>query len=679
MSHKKLYFIGLFFVVIFSIAFALFSKRDEILLSLLQNHIEKFEHRSNADLSFESASMDGFRRLVIHNVRLLSPNQDTLLTVRKTDVTFKLSNLFRLNANVECLGIEGAKVFYNAPDGSNNFSFLFASSGSSSTQSSHSSKIESFVKLYKQFLDFVPESMHVSDILIIGYRHENLCRFFFPETTLMDGILESQVIYRLSYPSGQYVEKSFVITGDLNQPDTELSSLRLYPVTPQSMPIALHRGEEVFSFSFDTLNFCFSSDKRCENWNGNISFSDLSLSNDRLASVPVFLDSFSLNYRMSIFLEPFLKVELDSCSSLKINGFSLNPYILYEKKDSLPHVHVEVNRDSFLAQSLFDALPTGLFSNLEGIRTKGALSYHFLFDLDLNKIDSLSFSSSLNKLDFSIEKFGETDFTSVNQPFTYYAYDNGLEDTHFLVGDKNPDFTPLEDISTYLRHSILYSEDGLFFYHKGFLETAMNAAIVKDVKEKRFARGGSTISMQLVKNLWLSREKTLSRKLEEAMIVWLVENNRLISKNRMYEIYLNIIEWGPHIYGVKQASHFYFSKEPSELTPEESIFMASIIPRPKKFMWFFDQNQELKPFLIGYFDLLGDKLLKHDIISQEQRESLAHDVKLVGAARVYLRTPVAKMSSSVNGEADDESVLMESLDKPREDDENISNESDKEN
>ncbi len=678
MSHKKLYFIGLFFVVLFSIAFSLVAKRDEILLSLLNTHIEKFEQRTHARISFESAKMDGFHRLVINNVLLLSPYADTLFTVKKTDVSFRLSNLLRFNANVECLAMEGAKVYYNNPDGTSKFSFLFPSSSDSSSTIHHSSKIESFVKLYKQFLDFVPETMHVSDFLVIGYRHGNLCRLFFPETSLTNGSLESQIIYRLSYPSGQFVEKSFVFSGDLNQPDSEMSSLRIYPVTPQSMPISFRKGDEEFSFSFDTLHFGFTSDKKCEHWDGNVSISSLSLQYPRLASSSVLLDSLSMSYRLSILLDPFLKLELDSCSSVSVNGFPFNPYVLYEKKDSLPHFHVELNRDSFLAQSLFDALPKGLFANLEGIQTQGSLSYDFLFDLDLNKIDSLTFNSSLRKLDFSIVKFGNTDFTEVNQPFTYRVYENGIEDTHFLVGPLNPDFTPLDEISPYLRHSILYSEDGLFFYHKGFLETAMNAAIAKDVKEKRFARGGSTISMQLVKNLWLSREKTLSRKLEEAMIVWLVENNRLLTKNRMYEIYLNIIEWGPHIYGVKQASHFYFAKEPSELTPEESIFMASIIPRPKKFMWFFDENQELKPFLIGYFDLLGDKLLKHEIISQEQRESLSHDVKLLGAARVYLRTPVAKMSSSVHGEADDESILMESLEKPREDDENISNESDKE-
>ena len=80
--------------------------------------------------------------------------------------------------------------------------------------------------------------------------------------------------------------------------------------------------------------------------------------------------------------------------------------------------------------------------------------------------------------------------------------------------------------------------------------------------------------MQLVKNVFLSRKKTIARKAEEALIVWLIENNNLTSKERMFEVYLNIIELGPGIYGVGEASRFYFNKKPAELTLSESIFGA---------------------------------------------------------------------------------------------------------
>ena len=83
-------------------------------------------------------------------------------------------------------------------------------------------------------------------------------------------------------------------------------------------------------------------------------------------------------------------------------------------------------------------------------------------------------------------------------------------------------------------------------------------SIAANLKEKRFVRGASTISMQLVKNLYLKRQKTIARKLEEMIITWLIEENRLVAKERMYEIYLNIIEWGPLVYGAQRSGAFLF-------------------------------------------------------------------------------------------------------------------------
>src|SRR5664279_2476881 len=117
--------------------------------------------------------------------------------------------------------------------------------------------------------------------------------------------------------------------------------------------------------------------------------------------------------------------------------------------------------------------------------------------------------------------------------------------------------------------------------------------MILNIKERRFARGGSTITMQLVKNVFLNRNKTIARKLEEILLVWLIENQQLCSKERMFEVYLNIIELGPHIYGANEAAHFYFKKDASKLNLQESIFLASIIPKPKWFMYSFDKSGNL--------------------------------------------------------------------------------------
>lgn len=104
----------------------------------------------------------------------------------------------------------------------------------------------------------------------------------------------------------------------------------------------------------------------------------------------------------------------------------------------------------------------------------------------------------------------------------------------------------------------------------------------------------------------------------------------------MFEIYLNIIEWGPGIYGANEAARFYFNKEAADLAPEEAIFMASIVSHPKKFMWSFDKSRNLKPYLSNFYEVVGKRMLNHDYMTEEQFEKLVPNVKIKGKASAYL-------------------------------------------
>src|SRR3546814_6415259 len=115
--------------------------------------------------------------------------------------------------------------------------------------------------------------------------------------------------------------------------------------------------------------------------------------------------------------------------------------------------------------------------------------------------------------------------------------------------------------------------------------------------------------MQLVKNVFLDRQKTVARKLEELMIVWLIEHEHLVSKERMYEVYLNVIEWGPEIYGIGPASEFYFSKTPAELSLAERIYLASIVPSQASFSWHWNGVGTHRSSPHWYYKLIRDILL----------------------------------------------------------------------
>jgi membrane peptidoglycan carboxypeptidase len=178
---------------------------------------------------------------------------------------------------------------------------------------------------------------------------------------------------------------------------------------------------------------------------------------------------------------------------------------------------------------------------------------------------------------------------------------------------------------------------------------AFRESIVTNIKARRFARGGSTISMQLVKNVFLNRNKTVARKLEEALIVWLIENYGLSTKERMYEVYLNIIEWGPLVYGANEAAHFYFNKDASRLTLAEAIFMASIIPRPKSFKYSFDESGQLRDYLQNFYGVISAKMLKKGQITQQDFDVLKPTVDLKGPAKLMLRKDEGMVGDTVDG------------------------------
>ena len=137
----------------------------------------------------------------------------------------------------------------------------------------------------------------------------------------------------------------------------------------------------------------------------------------------------------------------------------------------------------------------------------------------------------------------------------------------------------------------------------------------------------------LFRSVFLNRKKTIARKAEEALLVWLIESNRICSKERMLEVYMNIIELGPGIYGIGEASDFYFKKRPVEITLPEGIFLASLLPHPKWFKYSFDSIGNLKPYLEDYYRLVSDFMLKKNLITQEEHDNLKPSIILKGPAR----------------------------------------------
>jgi len=207
-------------------------------------------------------------------------------------------------------------------------------------------------------------------------------------------------------------------------------------------------------------------------------------------------------------------------------------------------------------------------------------------------------------------KWGKANIDSLNFPFLYDAYDDTSIVRTIMVGPTNPNFVPLSKIPYVLKTTVRNTEDPFFYKHNGFEEEAFKLSIATNIKEKKFKRGASTISMQLVKNVFLNRKKTLNRKFEEILLVWLMEASGDVSKDRLLEIYLNVIEWGKNVYGIEEAAYYYFNKKAVDLNLGESLFLSSIIPRPKTGLSSFDYTGHLKPWVQRHFNTYGSIMSK---------------------------------------------------------------------
>jgi len=183
------------------------------------------------------------------------------------------------------------------------------------------------------------------------------------------------------------------------------------------------------------------------------------------------------------------------------------------------------------------------------------------------------------------------------------------------VSPSSPDFIALRDVPPLFVRTLLLSEDAGFYGHRGIDLRELPAALLTNWSRGGAARGASTISQQLAKNLFLSRDKEVGRKLQELAITFMLES--ALGKDRILEIYLNVIEWGPGLRGLRPAAHHYFGREPEALTPAEMAFLVAIIPGPIKYQSSIARGTP-SPGLRVLIDNLLAKLRSVEAIDEEE-------------------------------------------------------------
>jgi hypothetical protein len=399
--------------------------------------------------------------------------------------------------------------------------------------------------------------------------------------------------------------------------------------------------------------------------NGSWKVKNLLVNHSRISLNDVIVQDASLDADMVIGKN---FISIDSTSTIHIKDIDIHPFIKYTLSPSKIY-ELKIFTEELDAQELINSFPQGLFESLEGIQVAGKLQYNLDFYLDSEKPDDVIFNSRLKNTGFKVKKWGKTNLQKINGSFVYTPYEYGKPMRDIIIGPENPDYTPIDQISPYLKNALLTAEDPSFYSHNGFVEESIRKSISTNFKEKAFKRGGSTISMQLVKNVYLNRQKTLARKIEEILIVWIMENGHLSSKQRMFETYLNLIEWGRNVYGIGEASRYYFSKHPAELNIGESIFLASIVPKPKSGLYRFEGDGSLRSVLSSYFNFIGGIMARRGYTPPDSNYYGFYSVRLKESLRSGL--PVDSLVSDSllidSGAEEQEGILQQLFGKKRTD------------
>lgn len=191
----------------------------------------------------------------------------------------------------------------------------------------------------------------------------------------------------------------------------------------------------------------------------------------------------------------------------------------------------------------------------------------------------------------------------------------GRSEQVYMMGPGTPSWVPYKKIPYAQRRAVQVSEDANFFLHNGIDIEEIQAAIVAGVESEKKQRGGSTLTQQLVKNLFLTRDRTAMRKVQEAVLTFLVES--ALSKEEIFETYMNIIEWGPGIYGINDAANYYFGRPPQRLSHKEMAYIATIIPGPILYHKYYEEGRVPAKHM-AKVEILLDRLQKLNTITAEE-------------------------------------------------------------
>ncbi|MEY4852938.1 MAG: hypothetical protein RLY64_204 [Bacteroidota bacterium] len=618
---------GFTFLAIFILAIGgYFTFRQSFLDRAITKAKEKVAQDFQSQLTIGSYQFSGFNSVEMNQVCLISPLKDTLAFFPKLELSVRMLPLLQRKILFGSVETDGGRIqlVKNDSIGCNFCTFLKGKKEPKDPSQKRSIARLLYRSIDKVF-DLLPSDLMVSNFQTTFLDNHGLTTFYLERINLDDQDLEGT--FWFDEGSGRHF---MAIAGEVDRGDLT-GTLNLKPKGQNWVQLPLLESKFGLKFAFSELNLSledvdFGGGELEVRGNGTAK--NLGVFHPRFSDSMVIIPHADASFS-TLFGEDF--AEIDSSTSIDFNGI---PGKVYARAQTGEHSDYQLKISTYpvQAQTFFNALPAGMFGSIAGTKAEGKMDFYLDLHLDGEKPFKSTFDAGIHQDGFKLLGYGKAQLDFFNSPFEYTPIENGQPMRSRFIGSENVYFVGYSEIPSYLKNAILTCEDPSFFGHKGFVMEAFKNAIAKNYKTKQFKVGGSTISMQLVKNLFLSRKKTLSRKIEEAMIVWLIENQRISSKQRMFEVYVNMIEWGPNVYGLGEASDFYFGKSPSQLSLPECVYLATLIPRPKQYRSFFDAFGELRPYAVRHSEVITKKMASRGLLTDTDTIGFDPRVRLSGRA-----------------------------------------------
>lgn len=624
-----------------------FGFRNMILGKVIDRIAARFRTQYQTTFTVREARFTGLSSISLRGITIVPDGRDTLVSIETINGNIRILPAFLLDYRLKELEIRDGYIhLVKNAQGRNIDAFLRREEAHGKVPEESVEPVKRnyatlIYKLISRMLGHVPNEMLVENLSLTLSEDRRFAGFRMERLNLANERLEAQVDVTTNT-----FHQHWTING-IASPSDKKADVIFYNNDTGMVRIPYVDQRFHLITGFDTVRLKLSAIEMNGNdlhITGFASIANFLVNHPRISKKDVVIERAEMDY--AYLIGPDF-ISLDSSSTVRFNHTFFHPFIKYQQSpDTIYSLGVVINK--MPAQDFINSLPEGLFTHFKGMEAEGSFEYRLDFAYNANQPTDLLFESVLHKEGLKILRYGEANLSKLNGDFVYVPIENGRAQRHILVSPANPRYTALDQLSPYLCKCVLTTEDPSFFYHRGFIDEAFRQSIIKNIRTKKFARGASTISMQLVKNVFLTREKTLSRKLEEILLVYILENNHLSSKERMLEVYLNIIEWGPNVYGIGEASEFYFKKRPSDLTIKECLFLATIIPRPKGFMWRFAKDGTVRDFANRQFRFLSEIMVRRGLLDPVDTMGLSSvPLSITGPAQKFIIKTDTLISDSI--------------------------------